>query len=119
MTRSARAGLIVIAAGFAGFIAILMGQRACPPWRTPGAPEVYAEIAATTDCAVLREGFERNRADVRRRERAQREGTGASNNDFLLAVVTSYANAYNRQASAVGCSWLMSRRRGRLGGPKT
>ena len=59
----------------------------------PGKAEVYAEIAAETDCAELQAGFDRNMADAERREP----------NTFLRDVVLSYAEAYDKQMEKIGC----------------
>ena len=58
-----------------------------------GDPAVYTDINATTDCAALQEGFDRNMDDVDRREPG----------DPLRDVVMAYAEAYNDRLETVGC----------------
>lgn len=62
----------------------------------PGSPEVYARIAATTNCAELQETF--NRSD----ENAKRNR--ANGNAFLAEVSLSYLKMSGERMREVGCA---------------
>lgn len=84
MMQSAR--LVILATLLAGLLAGCGSSR-------PGSPAVYAEIEATSDCAVLQATFDRSM------DNAEARRTG----DPLRDVSLSYADAAHARLEAVGC----------------